>query len=119
MMSSALDLELDIIQKRFHPSSWNIYTFYCGDGENWSEDDDAVLELLPEIESMSQLVCYTEIVSQSSNQRRQYLFGSDDSSEELWDRIEPLVGDVFRRARISNKEEIWPLFKGLFGGDFK
>jgi len=117
MMSSALELELDIIQKRFHPSSWNIYTFYCGDGENWPDDDPAVLEMMPEIKSISQLVCYTEIISQSSSQRRQFLFGSDAFSEELWDKMQPLTNNVFKRARISSKEEIWPLFRRLFGRD--
>ena len=119
MMSSALELELDIIQKRFHPSSWNIYTFYCGDGENWSDDDPAVLEMLPQIKSMSQLVCYTEIISESSSQRRQFLFGSDAFSEELWDKLQPLTNNIFKRARISSKEEIWPLFRRLFGRDLK
>ena len=117
MMSSALELELDIIQKRFHPSSWNIYTFYCGDGENWPDDDPAVLEMMPEIKSISQLVCYTEIISQRSSQRRQFLFGSDAFSEELWDKMQPLTNNVFKRARISSKEEIWPLFRRLFGRD--
>ncbi len=119
MMSSALELELDIIQKRFHPSSWNIYTFYCGDGENWPDDDPAVLEMLPQIKSMSQLVCYTEIISESSSQRRQFLFGSDAFSEELWDKLQPLTNNIFKRARISSKEEIWPLFRRLFGRDLK
>ena len=119
MMSSALELALDIIQKRFHPSSWNIYTFYCGDGENWPDDDPAVLEMLPQIKSMSQLVCYTEIISESSSQRRQFLFGSDAFSEELWDKLQPLTNNIFKRARISSKEEIWPLFRRLFGRDLK
>ena len=119
MMSSALELELDIIQKRFHPSSWNIYTFYCGDGENWPDDDPAVLEMLPQIKSMSQLVCYTEIISESSSRRRQFLFGSDAFSEELWDKLQPLTNNIFKRARISSKEEIWPLFRRLFGRDLK
>ena len=119
MMSSALDLQLEIINKRFHPSSWNIYTFYCGDGENWTDDDDDVLQLLPTIKELSQLVCYTELVSASSNQRRQYLFGSDAYGQELWDKMQPLPSDVFKRSRISTKEEIWPLFRRLFGSDLK
>ena len=119
MMSSALELELDIIEKRFHPSAWNIYTFYCGDGENWQDADAAVMEMLPQIKDISQLVCYTEIVSASSSQRRQFLFGSDAYAEELWDKMQPLTGNVLKRARISSKEEIWPLFRRLFGRDLK
>ena len=34
IISSALTKEIDIVEKEFHPNVWNIYTFYCGDGEN-------------------------------------------------------------------------------------
>ena len=46
MMSSALEVELDIITKEYHPNSWNIYTFYAGDGENWQADNKTTLTLL-------------------------------------------------------------------------
>ena len=40
LISSALDRELEIIDKEYHPNTWNIYTFYCGDGENWPSDNE-------------------------------------------------------------------------------
>ncbi len=118
-MSSAVELGLEIIEKRYHPSSWNIYTFYCGDGENWPDDDPKALEMLERLNELAQLVCYTEVVTAGDHRRREFLFGSDPSTYGLWDRLEQLAGDSLKRSRISTKDEIWPLFKRLFGGDTK
>jgi len=60
-MSSALELEKEIIRKRYHPASWNIYTFYSGDGDNFSFDDAKVIDLFRELKEISQMVCYAEI----------------------------------------------------------
>ena len=51
LISSCLDLELEIIEKEFHPNSWNIYSFYCGDGENWSADNEKCLDLFKQIKA--------------------------------------------------------------------
>ena len=61
IISSALALEQEIIRKRYHPSSWNIYTFYSGDGENWSFDNPKAVDLFQDLKNLSQMVCYTEI----------------------------------------------------------
>ena len=46
MMSSALEMEMEVINKEYHPDSWNIYTFYAGDGENWPDDNEKTINLL-------------------------------------------------------------------------
>ena len=28
----------NIIEKRYHPDAWNIYSFHCSDGDNWADD---------------------------------------------------------------------------------
>ena len=40
-ISSAPKLALELVNDRYHPSSWNIYAFHCTDGDNWDEDNDA------------------------------------------------------------------------------
>ena len=32
LVSTGLKKAEEIIEKRYHPNNWNIYTFYCGDG---------------------------------------------------------------------------------------
>jgi len=61
LISTALDLELDIITKEYHPNTWNIYSFYCGDGENWSADNEKCIDLFKKIKEVSQLTGYFEI----------------------------------------------------------
>ena len=61
MMSSGLELSKQIIDKEYHPSSWNIYTFYCGDGENWTDDNTMAIKLLKELKEINQLMVYAEI----------------------------------------------------------
>ena len=44
-MSSALEKCVDIVNKRYHPDSWNIYAFHCSDGDNWPTDNDRAVNL--------------------------------------------------------------------------
>ena len=52
MMSSALEVALDIIDKEYHPNSWNIYTFNAGDGENWESDNNPTVNLLSSLKEV-------------------------------------------------------------------
>ena len=61
LMSSALDLELELIEKEYHPNTWNLYTFYCGDGENWAEDNIPTINALQALKKINQMIVYTEI----------------------------------------------------------
>ena len=42
-ISSAPALANEIIEKRYHPDSWNIYSFHCSDGDNWPEDNEKAI----------------------------------------------------------------------------
>ena len=39
MISSAYRLAMDLIQRAYPPTEWNIYPFHFSDGDNWSTDD--------------------------------------------------------------------------------
>ena len=60
-ISSGLEKAEQIIQERYAPSSWNIYTFHCSDGENWSEDNPKALEKMRNLVNISQLAGYIQI----------------------------------------------------------
>jgi uncharacterized sporulation protein YeaH/YhbH (DUF444 family) len=47
-ISSAYDLCQQLIQRRYPPDQWNIYTFHFSDGDNWGDDIQPCLELLTE-----------------------------------------------------------------------
>jgi len=43
-ISSGLNKALEIIEKRYNPIYWNIYSFYVSDGDNWSEDNERTVK---------------------------------------------------------------------------
>ena len=120
LASSALELEREIIQKRFHPSVWNIYTFYSGDGENWSFDNQKAVDLFLYLKETSQMTCYAEINPTSLNDssfRGGMFYGTDNDDGSLWRMLHPLVDPTFRIIKISESGHIWPAFQKMFGGE--
>jgi sporulation protein YhbH len=117
MASSGLEKVKEIIDKRYHPNNWNIYTFYCGDGENWPSDNDGTVELFKHLKEINQMMCYTEIGEEPDHDRRNSLsFFSEFSENNLWDRVQKLLDKSFKRNRLVNHDSIWKSFKRLFGG---
>ena len=108
--SSALEKCLDIVEKRYHPSSWNIYTFHCSDGDNWADDNDKALCLSKRLKEISQLYCYTEVTPAAEK----LAWESDPTT--LYTLYTPIVGDSFKIVKINSPDDIWPSFTKLFGG---
>ena len=132
IISSCLKLELEIIEKEFHPNSWNIYTFYCGDGENWDSDNEKSLELFKTIKDLSQLTGYCEInesYSGLADDDGDTNFGisswatfsawKNEEMENLWAKLNPLCDNKFKKVMVGDTNHIWAAFKDLFGGKTK
>ena len=121
LVSSALVMEKEIIQKRYHPSSWNIYTFYSGDGENWSFDNPKAVSTFEDLKNMSQMVCYAEIdphTPMSDHFTGGFNFAPRGATNQdnLWHALIPLAGEQFKLVRINKSSQIWPAFQAMFGG---
>jgi len=117
MASSGLEKVKEIIDKRYHPNNWNIYTFYCGDGENWGSDNDKAIELFRELKEINQMMCYTEIGELQDHSRINSLsFFAEFSENSLWNRIETIMDKSLKRNRLITHDNIWESFKRLFGG---
>ena len=130
IISSCLDLELDTIEKEFHPSNWNIYTFYCGDGENWNSDNEKCIERFKQIKEISQLTGYCEINENYSGMIDEEIeddvfhgtpWGTfsawkNEEMENLWAKLTPLCDNRFKKVMVGQKEHIWTAFSVLFGG---
>ena len=110
-ISSAPKLALNLINDRYHPSSWNIYAFHCTDGDNWEEDNQAAVDSFVELLSVSQLVGYNEIVL--SSERPQW---DNSKHSKLWKKLEDLGSKNMKLNVLNGKEDVWPAFKNLFGG---
>ena len=130
IISSALNRQLEIIDKEFHPNTWNIYTFYCGDGENWSSDNEKCIDLFKDIKDLSQLTAYCEINEHYGNfadEGKEEVLSSgypwpsfsswkNEEMDNLWSKLKPITDNKFKRVMIGHTDHIWKAFKQLFGG---
>ena len=111
LVSSGLELVHEVIQSRYHPSLWNVYTFQCSDGDNWPEDTEKVLSFVDKIKDCSQFFGYAEISTDKQ--------GSWFEESKLSKVYEPKTARNFKSGIIKSKEEIWPLFMRFFGNRSK
>ena len=114
LVSTGLIKVEEIIDKRYHPNNWNIYTFYCGDGDNWAIDNKETLSAFRRLKEINQVMCYTEIGALSKYEYA--LFGNSSGEKKLWDWTKLIEDKNFKRIRLSENKDIWPAFKKLFGG---
>jgi len=110
-ISSAVELCLDTVNKRYHPENWNIYAFHCSDGDNWPEDTEKAIELSKILKDKSQLYCFCEIIPTEDDQKWNLT-----SSSTMSKHYEFLVDKKFKNVLLTVPEDIWDAFKGLFGG---
>ena len=115
LVSTGLKKVEEIIGKRYHPNNWNIYTFYCGDGDNWNIDNEEALTCFKRLKELNQVMCYTEIGSEG-RYKEYSLFTGSTPEKRLWDRISTVEDKNFKRVRLSKSKDIWVAFKKLFGG---
>jgi len=130
IISTALELELETISKEYHPNSWNIYSFYCGDGENWTSDNEKCITLFKQIKEVSQLTGYCEINEHYKGladeiRKDDPFYGTpwgtfsawkNEEMENLWSKINPLCDNIFKKVMVGEADHIWRAFHALFGG---
>ena len=115
LVSTGLVKVEEIIEKRYHPNNWNIYTFYCGDGDNWAIDNNEALSVFRRLKEINQVMCYTEIGKLRVDSEYS-LFSGGTSEKRLWDWVRLVEDKNFKRIRLLESKDIWPAFKRLFGG---
>jgi sporulation protein YhbH len=115
LVSTGLKKVEEIIEKRYHPNNWNLYTFYCGDGDNWSIDNKEALQCFRQLKDINQTMCYTEI-GRLHDYKEYSLFSGGSPEKKLWDWVKLAEDKTFKRIRLEEHKDIWPAFKKLFGG---
>jgi uncharacterized protein len=103
VVSSALELMLEIIRGRYPTSLWNIYVAQASDGDNWEDDSPRCRDmLLSEILPLVQYYAYVEIEA--------------EHAQSLWEAYETVNSTYSRFAmrRIGRQEDIYPVFRELF-----
>ena len=110
-ISSAPKLANEIISKRYHPDSWNIYAFHCSDGDNWPEDNPRAINESLKIKNLAQLYCFIEILPHEEEPKWSRFEQSLMSKE-----YEHMVDKKFKNIMLTSKDDIWPAFSRIFGG---
>lgn len=104
IVSSALDLTADIIEKRYSPADWNIYVAQASDGDNWDGDSSKCSQILSnQILSMVQYFAYVEITTGP----HQNLWHEYEKLQAAWD-------ESFAMQQIREPSDIYPVFRSLF-----
>ena len=107
LVSSGLEKVLDIIDQRYHPNNWNIYSFQCSDGDNWPDDTDPTIRAMEKLKQVCNLVGYCEI--EPSGERSAW--SSEWKLSVLYSR---LADNKFKLSEIKKKQDIWKAFKNMF-----
>ncbi|MBE8215380.1 MAG: YeaH/YhbH family protein [Endozoicomonadaceae bacterium] len=104
VVSSALKLAHEIIEKRYKSNEWNIYLAQASDGDNWEADSPRCSEIIREkLIQHVQYYAYVEI--------------TDRHHQNLWfeyEKIQQQYANTFSMAHIPNLNEVYPVFRSLF-----
>lgn len=106
-ISSGYEKAIELIEERYHPSNWNIYTFHCSDGDNWGEDNDRAVELANKLCELCNLFGYGEIKTSSY------------TSTIMSRYLEDVTAPNFTAVKITKKEDVWTAFKEMLEVDHK
>jgi len=110
-ISSAPEKAIEIMNKRYHPSSWNVYAFHGSDGDNWTEDNAKALDCTQRLKDKSQMYGFIEIKPTGSQEWLSWSGGNT-----MMNVYVPLVDNKFKTMLLESKDDIWPAFVKLFGG---
>ncbi|MCC6919647.1 MAG: YeaH/YhbH family protein [Alphaproteobacteria bacterium] len=113
VVSSALELMLQIVAQRYATSEWNIYVAQASDGYTQAGDAQACVEMLhSKVMPAVQHYAYIEIL----DEREMSVFASDEAGAELWRSYRGVSSawKSFAAKRIAKPADIYPVFRELF-----
>lgn len=104
IVSSALILMKEIIDKRFPVGEWNIYGAQASDGDNWNDDSIQCLNILTKsLIPLVQFFSYIEI--------------TPHGHQALWreyEKVKSAFPKNFSIQQITEVADIYPVFRDLF-----
>lgn len=104
VVSKGLQLVDNIIKERYDRNRWNVYIAQASDGDNWSDDEGKVLDLMNNsILPAVQYFFYIEISK----------YGNEG---DLWQTYKNLEGKNFDAQTVSDPSQIFDVFRKMFGG---
>jgi len=117
VVSTAMELAYEVIEKEYPLNLWNVYFAQASDGDNVDDDNPEVKKWLDKLVPMSQYYAYVQI--------------SDDQNRDMWAHLRNAIGSsmgglygVFKdysqkdnrvsTGLISTAKDVYPAFRKLF-----
>jgi uncharacterized sporulation protein YeaH/YhbH (DUF444 family) len=113
VVSTALEEMRRIVETRYPVDAWNIYAAQASDGDNYSSDSGACLQLLSEeILPICQYFAYVEV----HDGRQAEIFLSTQNASDLWKDYQSVAPrhPNFAMKRVFSKADVFPVFHQLF-----
>src|SRR5699024_8239982 len=99
--SSAYEKGLELIEKKYNPSRYNIYPFHFSDGDNLTSDNPKCLTLIDEIMKVANMFGYGEV-----NAYRRY--------STLMSAYRRIDNPKFRHYILKEKQDVYHALKSFF-----
>lgn len=110
VVSSAFEMAKDILKDRYSPNEWNIYFAQASDGDNWSDDNKKLQEMLSkDILPICQYFSYIQVGKKRGEDS--YYFNGNLIAE--YKQLEAEHKNIISKY-IQNKEDIYPVFREIF-----
>lgn len=108
-VSSAFVLAKEILKERYSPSQWNIYFAQASDGDNWSDDNAKLKEILQkDILPITQYFSYIQV----GEVRKGGYYSSGNLIEE-YKSLESTHKNLISKY-IESRADIYPVFREIF-----
>lgn len=108
-VSSAFELAKDILKDRYSPNEWNIYFAQASDGDNWSEDNEKLKNILSkDILPITQYFSYIQV----GEMRKGSYYASGNLIDE-YKKLESTHTNLISKY-IENRSDIYPVFREIF-----
>ena len=106
-ISSGLNKALVIIEERYDPAMWNLYTFCVSDGDNWSEDNEKTIKAVKDLCEVCNLFGYTEILPITYATTMKYKLNNEIKNKN------------YISASIKQKSDLWIALKTMLKKELK
>jgi len=102
VVSSALLLMQEIVQKRYSPTEWNIYGAQASDGDNFSNDSGRCRSLLADsLLAQCRYFAYVQVADEEQNLWEEYALLAESHAN-------------FAMRKATDASQIYPVFRDLF-----
>ncbi|ATY84171.1 sporulation protein YhbH [Kyrpidia spormannii] len=99
--SSAYELALELVERRYPPASHNIYPFHFTDGDNLGSDNPRTVELAERLLEYSSAMGYAEVISHGRESR-------------LMEEFRRIQAPHLRLSAIRDREDVYRALASFF-----